>query len=455
MKGTSRGFRFLEMLARIKDRIAALSLQLADYPRVQGAYLGLMKQVKPPPYREDNMETLTGSQRGASSARCAEGRQLGENNVAPTYYMERRYETAAGKLSGSRTGCPINTSALRSVLRNWNDAIEIIDFLRSKYIERLGLQSGPLSYVDLYMLSGIGTSIPAYLLRRQANPVPSGRIPAPVGAVYKLVAGLEKIISKMIARCEPWMPDGEMLSGAQLYAYADAENLFLAPDGEACGGPERMVIELLEIAMRGRPRSSNRGHFGQEFFSLISGGEADALTDYGVKCALLKLAFMLFAQETAKAVRIACSSKADAETDRFAHESLLSALVGKTGGVRANLERRIEILTYAIERFGVQAFGEAIPPGQRAEATQAAMEKSSVLAVLSPECRRRMQVFLERYREILRHADDFAHKRQQEINHILGRAETARVGARKLSAGINEKLLPVIETAWGLRLRNL
>lgn len=174
-----------EMLARTRDRIAALSLQLADYPRVQNAYLGLMKQIKPPPYREDNMETVTGSWLGASSARCAEGRQFGENNVSPAYYRERCYETTVGKLGGSRAGCPINTSALRSVLRNWNDAIEIIDFLRSRYIDRLGLQGKPLSYVDLYVLSNIGTSIPAYLLRRHANPVPSGRIPSPVGATYR------------------------------------------------------------------------------------------------------------------------------------------------------------------------------------------------------------------------------------------------------------------------------
>jgi len=458
MADTSRGFRFLEMLARIKNRIAALSLQLADYPRVQNAYLGLMKQIKPPSYREDNMETVTGSWRGASSARCVEGRQFGENNVFPSYYRERHYETTVGKLGGSRAGCPINTSALRSVLRNWNDAIEIIDFLRSKYIDRLGLQGKPLSYVDLYVLSNIGTSIPAYLLRRHTNPVPSGRIPSPVGATYKLVAGLEKIVTKMISRCEPWMPNGEVFSGAQLYAYADAGNLFLAPDGEACGGPERMVIELLEIATRGRPVSVNRAHFRQEFFSLVSDAEAEALVDYGIKCALMKLAFMSFAQETAKAIQIACSCKADTGADRFIHESLLSALGDKVGGLQASLptlERRIEILTYAIERFGVQAFDVAARSKQPAEAIQTAMDKSDLLAGLSQECRRQVAVFLERYLEILHHADNFAHERQQEINHILGRARTARVAVRKLSNRINERLLGVIQTAWRLRLRDL
>lgn len=262
----------------------------------------------------------------------------------------------------------------------------------------------------------------------------------------------------MISRCEPWMPNGEVLSAAQLYTYADAGNLFLAPDGEACGGPEKMVIELLEITTRGRPVSVKPRHFQQEFFSLVSDGEAEALVDYGVRCALLKLAFMLFAQEMAKAIQIACSCKTDTQADGFVHETLLSALGDKAGGLQASvpsLERRIEILAYATERFGVRAFDEAALPNRPAEAIQAAMDKSGLLIGLSREYRRQMTVFLERYLEILHHADNFAHKRQQEINRILGRARTARVAVRKLSNRINERLLGVIQTAWRLRLRGL
>ncbi|MDH5512934.1 MAG: hypothetical protein OEY27_06965 [Gammaproteobacteria bacterium] len=435
-----------------------MNQRLARYPRIQHAILGQLKRIKPPPYRQDNMEILTGSWLGASSASCTEGRQFGENHTSPFYYMERRYETSVSKLGGSRAGCPINASALRSVLKNWTDAIEIIDFLRTKYVARYRLTGQPLSYVDLYVFAAVCISVPAYLLRRRENPVPSGRIPAAVGSVYKLVAGLAKIVAHMIKHAEPWMPEGETPSAPRLYTYAEAERLFLSGDGEACGGPEKMVIELMEIAIHGRPASADRGPSQQEFFSLVPDAEIDALLDYGIRCASLELSLMLFRQQAAQAALQACAGRYGTGTiDPLAGEGLLSVLEVKSDGSRPNqadVERRIKILAHALERLGAGGLVEPpsiIPPGG---ATLAAVHGSAALARFSPACRDHLAAFLERYRGMLHRAGDCLHAHQQEINRILGREATAPVAARKLSNRISEKMHDLLESEWGLRLRD-
>jgi hypothetical protein len=234
------------------------------------------------------MESVWGTSKGVSSAYCIEGRPLGENNTFPEYLSPKPAEFRVGNLTGSRKGYPINTSALNSVLRNWAEAINIVDVIRTEYVNRVSAGDQPLSFVDLFALSEISMSIPAYLLRRSDSPLTSGEIPSQVAGVYRIVAGLGKVAGSLIGRGKIQTPT---LSAKQLPDYTENNNLLLTEDGsEACGGPEKLILELLDVTVNGRSQTDTTKT--NAFVSLIQ--DLDAMMEYSIDCVRIKFAMMLY-----------------------------------------------------------------------------------------------------------------------------------------------------------------
>lgn len=444
------------MNLRFKSLITSLNVWLRDFPRAQRIVFGAMQRIKPPPYMEDNMETIVGPWKGASAAACAEGRQFGENNTFPSYYMERRYETRAGNLGGSREGCPINHSALQSVLKNWKDAVEVIDIVRSMYVARLVPAGKPLLAADVFAVAEVCMSIPAYLLRRRDNPLASGAIPSSVGAAYKLVAGLSKIVVCMISSREPWMPDGCLPGARQLYDYAESHNLFVAEDGEACGGPERKIIDLIELALSGRVIGPRKDDYAREFVAIV--GHADAMLEYGLRCAIIKLAFMRFKAEVERGILHFQRDAADGrESDRFVLDSVIGCLDSATGAVPpglADVERRIGILDHALARLGIDGLGEAIAGAPIGESAEAAMSRSGVFNDLSARGKKAIVEFATHYLRVLNCASEFSHRQQQEVNRILGWRATAPLDVVTLSTRVSEKTREMLRRVVGMQLRD-
>lgn len=152
--------------------------------------------------------------------------------------------------------------------------------------------TGTLGYMDLLILGEICTAIPAYLLRRKKSPIDSDSIPLDIGAAYKLIAGLIKIIDKLIIEGEARLVSGQMPDAEELHDYAEENNPLLATDGEACGGTQQMIIKLLNIAIDGLGRSNDDAEVTTS--PML---DSPDFARYGMECAAIRMGYLLFRGE--------------------------------------------------------------------------------------------------------------------------------------------------------------
>ncbi len=223
-------------------------------PFIQTRIIQSVSLFKPPVYRRDNMEFDHGLWGGVSALHCVDGRQLGESNTSPRFYRENLpTRLHKGGLDGSRQGYAINLTTLQIVMRHWDDALAVIQFIRKHYIQHFDVQTQRLAMLDLYLLSKACVALPAFLTRRVNNRVVDGDLPAAIASQYKIIAGIFMIVQKMIERGEVSLLQGNGVSAQELYDYAEKHAIFISPNGMACGGSKRKILELMEFAIAGPP----------------------------------------------------------------------------------------------------------------------------------------------------------------------------------------------------------
>ncbi len=243
----------------------------------------------PPMLRDRYMELEVGSWTGATQALDAEGRLLGEEfGLAPSETELPNTVWRTWKAAGSRQGKLYNLTALHSVSKHWVHVLSDVRLIQQRYLVRFGSSD---TLADLYHLARIATAVPAYLMRRRHDRVPDGRLPARHAAVYKTMAGLHLTIDAMIGR-DARLEDYQRPEPRRLLEYIESTNLFVATTGRVCGGPEKMVEELIACAL-GRPLAADLPDVEPPIFAP----DLDRVIDYGVACARLELAHQIFAAE--------------------------------------------------------------------------------------------------------------------------------------------------------------
>ncbi len=241
------------------------------------------------------MEAACGHWKGASSAQCEEGRQLGEGNTyPPKAIVDVPTEFSITQLDGSRKGCPINTSALKSVMANWHISMSIIILIRKQYLKVLhnNDQSKVLSYLDLFLLTKICNSIPAYQLRNKFYPITSGEIPSPIAAIYKTVTGVHTVIGEMIMEGDINLVEDREVSPEYFYSYTDSNRHFLSNNGNACGGPKRKILDLISFLKTGsiELREVDKSNIDISFINK----NLESIFSYGLNSTRIDIATMYY-----------------------------------------------------------------------------------------------------------------------------------------------------------------
>ena len=200
------------------------------------------------PWEESLMEVSHGTWLGMFPFKDEEGRLLGEANTVPLWLREpiESDEWMPCRYEGSRQGLAFNVAALRQVTAAWKEVLSDVTRLRAIYAAHAQV-TGNLRPVHLFCLAHTSTSIPAFLARGPAR-VASGRLPVRYAALFKVMAGVHMAVAHMMATKTAvdvdWTADA-------LFDYIESRGLFVSVEGNACGGPRKMVIELLQVAIEG------------------------------------------------------------------------------------------------------------------------------------------------------------------------------------------------------------
>ncbi len=139
--------------------------------------------------------------------------------------------------SGSRTGKPMNVSALRQTSAHWDELLDTLGFLRAGYATALGRYAGdPL---DIWRVSQLGSALPwFYLLRGQP-------VPAHVAALAKATLGMGIWANTTLVRMisDGWTP-GELTSPT-LLELAERSGTLVGLT-EVCSAPDKMLLRFFD-----------------------------------------------------------------------------------------------------------------------------------------------------------------------------------------------------------------
>lgn len=268
-------------------------------PVVKKAIIDVVSIFKPPPYRRDLMEFEFDVWSGATTLHCINKRQLGENNTFPGFYRENTLtEYHKSSFDGSRTGLPMNMTALRGVMNQWEPSLALINAIRRFYMKRFNVADKTFGADDLFVLAKICAALPAFLVRRLDKPLSDGEISADIAAEFKITAGVFMVLRKIMENGIRWS-DIEPISGEVLYGYADKHGVLISASGHACSGSKRKIIELIDFMIKGSPGGERMPESLAGLEHLVI--DVDAFMDYSIQALTLEVLIVLFRSIAAKA----------------------------------------------------------------------------------------------------------------------------------------------------------
>lgn len=253
----------------------------------------------PPPYRRPNMEFDFDIWNGISSLHGSDGRQIGENNAGPHPYKEDiPTEHKPHKFGGSRTGLPINVTALRHVMAVWDDALQLATLMRNRYIEHRGLPDKRFNLLNAYLYSKLGTALPAWQVRRRHPPIKDGDLQPLETAFFTLGVGPFMVLRALMEKGDLAPLNPTPLSADAYYDIADQSGSLVTKAGKGCAGSPKLIREFLDVTMNGTYDKPLNSVQAQRVMASL--GDWDAFYGYVLAASrlelLLKLAQALTAQ---------------------------------------------------------------------------------------------------------------------------------------------------------------
>src|SRR5262245_31956855 len=127
-----------------------------------------------------------------SDFRDDDGRPIDEL-LAPADVVDRAasagipFKQKPAPYPGSRSGKPMNFSALAQLKAHWTDVLRIQVFLRKEYLRRA--RRTEITVADLWRLSMASMTWPSYLCRRATTPLGDGAIPSRIASLRKAAIG--------------------------------------------------------------------------------------------------------------------------------------------------------------------------------------------------------------------------------------------------------------------------
>jgi hypothetical protein len=184
-----------------------------------------------------------------------EGRQVGEGNVFPKpLRVEVPTEWRTCPHAGSRYQHerPMNVTALKSMRAHWKQMMVSILRVREVYLRRFPQARQRWTIGDLHCLSALVLSIPGYLMLRVQDRVENGELHPVLSSMYRVTDGVRMVMHHMLFSedLEAALPLHTPMTSAELYAYAERNEIFISDHG-VCAGPRAMIEEFLHVLMDG------------------------------------------------------------------------------------------------------------------------------------------------------------------------------------------------------------
>ena len=203
-----------------------------------------------PPWQSSTMEFGQGLWSGVSPLFTESGRQLGEENARPFLFNDHiPAKTIECKYEGSRFGHPINMSALRIAMTNFDPALQITKAV-IRHHAATALKTNPKhrnGMWDLYIVALASIALIAYSIRKRPRLRSSDIIADDLASQYQFIAGIFMIGRDMIDTNSDLAANNDPVNAAQLYHYADQHEIFKSFNGWVCAGSTKKIMDFLEF----------------------------------------------------------------------------------------------------------------------------------------------------------------------------------------------------------------
>lgn len=193
------------------------------------------------------MEFHHGLWNGVSALFSEGGRQLGEENTRP-FSLNHHIpaETIRCKYKGSREGRPINMSALRIAMQNFDGALAITGAVRGHHLSQLN-NSGTVGIWDLYIMARASIALIAYQKRFRGQADTQSTVSDALASQYQFISGVFMICRHMLENADPAIAANDPIAADALYDYADRHGIFISFNDMACAGSTKKIMEFLEF----------------------------------------------------------------------------------------------------------------------------------------------------------------------------------------------------------------
>jgi len=231
------------------------------------------------------MELEFGTWEASFYCRDTTGRLLGENSAIQNHPSIEWKET---HFSGNRKGKPYNLSAFKQIADEWQNICHDTVEIRTAYLKYCNKKNQALNIADLYYISRFVTSHSAYLIRKKSPFITPYTITTRSAALYKVMAGIHMTIIHMLGHHD--ILGDEIFTKAidveELYSYIEENHIFEVSSGQVCGGPQKMVIELIKLIIYGNENLHST-------YLADTYGDIQASLEYAIHCARIDIALML------------------------------------------------------------------------------------------------------------------------------------------------------------------
>ncbi len=275
-----------------------------------------------------NIEVIVPVYRVAHAALDADGRQVGENNVAPRIlFLDLPTLRRQCNYAGSRyqNELPMNVTAIKAMSRQWPELLSLTEQFRKAVVARMPprdpdvLTAGELHTIAVCTLASVG-----YVMVRGVNPVPNGQLDSGLAAMFRLIDGV-RLVTNDLVRGTPEMP----VTAQTIADYAERHAVYHGPHG-VCAGPPALIDEYLRV-LTGEARAP----IDVEPNVATRLGDLEAAVDYG-----------LIGQRVESVIRFLGASHG------LLHERLRAAFAGHLPrtGLQECVEAPIDVAHYPLLR---------------------------------------------------------------------------------------------------------
>lgn len=183
--------------------------------------------------------------------RDEEGRPVREGRTPAEHLRDGDIEYKQCHYAGSRDSAgPMNVSALRQSSERWDELIDALAFVRSRYAEIRGRFDPDI--MDVWRVSQLGCALPWYFILERGEPSPPY-----AAALSKITLGTALLSHRLLqdALMQRWVPPP--FTAQTLHDLAESTGTLLG-ETEVCSAPAKMIVDFLEVLVSGTPRGVGR-----------------------------------------------------------------------------------------------------------------------------------------------------------------------------------------------------